>query len=140
MFIEVTDFSSIVDTKSLDVIMQSEETNLDKAITQAIEEASGYLRSRYDVEATFAATGTARNSKLVLIIADIALYNLIAWLPAKLASEIRTLRYEYAINWLKDVQKGIIQPNLPLAGSASGTEEEHQAIQWGSSEKNNNEW
>lgn len=140
MFIEVTDFSSIVDTKSLDVIMQSEETNLDKAITQAIEEASGYLRSRYDVEATFAATGTARNSKLVLIIADIALYNLIAWLPAKLASEIRTLRYEYAINWLKDVQKGIIQPNLPLAGSATGEEEEYQTIQWGSSEKNNNEW
>lgn len=140
MFIEITDYSTIADTKSLQVAMQDKEENLQSAITQAIEEASGYLRCRYDVQEAFSKIGEERNSKLVQIIADITLYNLISWLPAKLGSEIRALRYEYAVSWLKDVQKGTIQPNLPLAGSTTGTEEEHQAIQWGSIQKNNNDW
>lgn len=140
MYVEIADFSSLIDTKSFQVSMQDKEENLNASITQAIEEASGYLRSRHDVELIFATTGESRNSKLVQVIADITLYNLISWLPSKLASEIRLIRYESAIKWLKDVQKGIITLNLPLAGTSTGDQEDYQAIQFGSMQQNINDW
>lgn len=140
MYVEIEDFSSLIDTKSFQVSMQDKEENLNASITQAIEEASGYLRSRHDMELVFATTGTERNSKLVQVIADITLYNLISWLPAKLASEIRIIRYENAVKWLKDVQKGVILLNLPVAGTTTGEQEEHQGIQFGSMQKNTNDW
>lgn len=140
MYVEIEDFSSLIDTKSFQVSMQDKEENLNASITQAIEEASGYLRSRHDVELVFATTGIARNAKLVQVVADITLFNLISWLPAKLASEIRVIRYESAIKWLKDVQKGVITLDLPPAGTSTGDQEDHQAIQFGSMQKNTNDW
>lgn len=132
-FLSVEDYKLVADDKSLDVIYQSDEDNRLKAEKTAIEEISGYLRSRFDVSACFAATGTGRNEHLVMITCDVALYHLIAWMPKRIGFEIREIRYKRAIDWLKDVQKGLTQPDLPLITDEDGNSS--NPIKWGSMPK-----
>ena len=80
MFLTEEDY--IVASKdALNVLQQSSKENRERAERMAIEEVSGYLRSRYDVKRVFAATGTERNDVVVMRTCDVALYHLSAWLP-----------------------------------------------------------
>jgi phage gp36-like protein len=142
MFITAEDFKAVVDSKTLDVINQSDPANLDRAIGYAIEEISGYLRAAkasktgirpYDLTATFAKTGSQRNPQLVMYAADVALYHLVAWLPQRTGFEIREIRYDRAIEWLKSVQAGKIILDLPLIPDDDADE---GRIHWGSWDKN----
>lgn len=112
-FITNTDFQTVCDPNTLEVINQADPDNLARAIGYAIEEVSSYLRSRYDVQKAFAQEGTDRNPQLVMILCDVALYHLVAWLPKRIGFEIRETRYNNAISWLKDVQSGKASPHLP---------------------------
>ena len=60
--------------------------------------------------AAYAAAGLERNSQLVMLTADVALYHLIAWLPKRMGFEIRETRYKRAIEYLEDVQAGKASP------------------------------
>ena len=122
MFITQEDFKVVASEAALKGIKQDDETNADNAILEAIEEAAGYLRPKYDVDKTFAAEGDQRNRQLVMYVADIALYNMIAAQPQRMGSEVRKERYERAIKWLEGVAAGKIVPDLPLATDEEGTE------------------
>ena len=139
MFLTQSDYSAVCDAVTLDVIQQSDEVTREKAESYAIEEISSYLRNRYDVEAVFNAVDTSRNSQLVMITCDIALYHLIAWLPKKMGFEIRETRYKNAIAWLKEVQAGKASPNLPALTDTTGTDI-GGSVQYGSMAKNHNVW
>ena len=130
-FLTTDDFKAVCDTQTLNVINQGDTENLDRAERYAIEEASSYLRSRYDTSATFAATGDQRNGYLVMILADIALYHLVSWLPKRIGFEIRETRYKQAIDWLKDVQKGNATPDLPTPTDPDTGEETQQPVRFG---------
>jgi len=119
-FITDNDYQTVIGTAALTVISQATAAVREAAETEAVEEISGYLRPKYDVAAIFAATGTNRNPQIVMIACDIALYHLSASLPQRMATEVRQERYERAIRWLTDVQKGIVVPDLPLAADNPG--------------------
>ena len=68
----------------------------------------------------FSAEGDARNRLIVMYTCDIALYHMSASVPQKMGVEIREERYKRAIEWLKDVQAGIIIPDLPPAVDEDG--------------------
>ena len=108
------------------VISQVSQQNRNNAETEAIEEISGYLRPKYDVEAIFsvgdgsAAAMEGRNRLIVMYTCDIALYHMAASLPQKMGIEIRRERYERAVKWLEGVQAGKIVPDLPLAIDEDG--------------------
>lgn len=106
----------------------------------AIEEVSGYLRSRYDVKKIFAATGSERNQIIVLRTSDVALYHLSAWLPNKMGHEIRKERYELALKWLEGVQAGKIIPDLPTVTGEDGEEDMNNPVKWGSGTQNTYIW
>lgn len=133
-FIEIEDYKLVSDDKALDVIHQSDEDNRLQAEKTAIEEISGYLRSRFDTQACFSATGDQRNKHLVMITCDVALYHLIAWMPKRIGFEIRELRYKRAIEWLREVQKGLTSPDLPVITDESGVAA--SPMRWGSEKKN----
>ncbi|MDR3287746.1 MAG: DUF1320 domain-containing protein [Prevotellaceae bacterium] len=121
-FIDIEDYKAVVDAQTLDVINQSDAENLQRAERYAIEEISSYLRSRFDVNKMFEATGDERNQQLVMITCDVALYHLIAWLPKRIGFEIRDIRYKRAIEWLETVQAGQATPDLPPLTDDTGAD------------------
>lgn len=121
-FLTKADFKAVCDNTTLQVIDQADDDNLARSEKYAIEEISSYLRSRFDTATAFSKTGDYRNSQLVMITCDVALYHLIAWLPKRIGFEIRETRYKQAIEWLKDVQAGKATPDLPLPTDDGGQE------------------
>lgn len=130
-FLSTDDFKAVCDPQTLNVINQSDTANLDRAECYAIEEVSSYLRTRYDVAATFSTSGLQRNGYLVMIVADVALYHLVAWLPKRIGFEIRETRYNQAIAWLKDVQSGKATPDLPTPIDPTTGQETSQPVRYG---------
>ncbi len=118
-YITQQDYSAICSVHELDVFQQSDPSIRGRAERAAMEEAAGYLRSRYDIEKIYSQEGDARNAQLVQVIASLSLYQMAFQLPGKTAFSQRQIQYENAISWLKGVQKGSISPNLPLIGSGS---------------------
>ncbi len=137
-FLSTDDFKAVCDPQTLNVINQADPDNLDRAERYAIEEVSSYLRTRYDVNAAFnPSPETNRNGYLVMIVADVALYHLVAWLPKRIGFEIRETRYKQAIAWLKDVQSGKATPDLPTPTDPTTGQESSQPVRfggWGKSE------
>lgn len=130
-------------TTSEDALRVLQQSKPEKRLTaegMAIEEIAGYLRARYDTEKVFGAEGSKRNSFIVGIACDIALYHLVSWLPNKMGFEIRKIRYDRAVKWLEDVQKGKIMPGLPTYTGEGGEEDIHNPIRYGAGEKNNYVW
>lgn len=136
-FLTIDDFKTVCDPQTLTVINQDDTANLDRAERYAIEEVSSYLRTRYDVAMAFSRTGDQRNGFLVMIVADVALYHLVSWLPKRIGFEIRETRYNQAIAWLKDVQSGKATPDLPTPTDPTTGQETSQPVRyggWGKSE------
>lgn len=119
-FLTTADFKAVCDDNTLAVINQQDTINLERGVRYAIEEVSGYLRSRYDVVTAFSKSGDERNQQLVMTTCDIALYHLIAWLPKRIGFEIRETRYKNAISWLRDVQAGKASPDIPVLTNKNG--------------------
>lgn len=130
MFITQEDFKVVASDAALKVIKQDEDTNADNAILEAIEEAAGYLRPKYDTDRIFTTEGDQRNRQLVMYVADIALYNMIAAQPQRMGSEVRKERYERAVKWLEGVATGKIVPDLPLATDEDGNADSI-GMKWG---------
>ncbi len=130
-FLSTDDFKTVCDPQTLTVINQDDTSNLDRAERYAIEEVSSYLRTRYDVGAAFSKSGTQRNASLVMVVADVALYHLVSWLPKRIGFEIRETRYNQAIAWLKDVQSGKATPDLPTPTDPTTGQETSQPVRYG---------
>lgn len=135
MFLTEEDYI-VASSTALSVLQQSFEENRERAERMAIEEVSGYLRSRYDVEKVFAATGAERNDLVVMRTCDVALYHLSSWLPNKMGHDIRKERYDLAVKWLEGVQAGKITPDLPTVTGEDGEEDINNPMKWGSEKKN----
>lgn len=138
-FITKDDFKAVCDPTTLEVIDQTDNDNLNRAIGYAMEEVASYLRSRYDVSKSFSKEGTERNPQLVMILCDVALYHLVAWLPKRIGFEIRETRYNNAISWLKDVQSGKATPDLDALTNETG-EDIGNPVRYGGWDKSNYVW
>ena len=99
-------------------ITDSDPTLFNDIELQAIDEASAYLRSRYNMPSEFAKTGTGRSAKLVQIITDITLYHIHSRISPRNISELRVKRYDDQIAFLKAVSKGTLTMDLAVLTSA----------------------
>lgn len=113
-FLTQDDFKLVVLADTLDKFLANNPSALDEATNVALDEATSYLQGRYDLEASFAATGTERNRILVTSLVDMALYHVYSAYTPKNIPELRGLRYQSAIDLFKGVGKGIRYLNLPL--------------------------
>ena len=120
MFITEEDYKVVIGDNALKVISQVSPQNRADAETVALEEISGYLRSKYDCTAIFAAQDEQRNKLIVTYACDIALSQMSASVPQKMGSEVSKERYERAIKMLEGIQAGKIVPDLPLAVGEDG--------------------
>lgn len=99
--------------ENIEAISREDETILTAAIDAAIEEAYGYLGA-YDRKRIFEATGSQRNALLLIFVKDIAVWHFVNLCNAGTELELREKRYDRAIAWLRQVQKGETTANLPV--------------------------
>lgn len=117
-FITEQDYTVQIKT---DVLTSVKNTDaLPKAELMAQAEIESYLNARYDVVNIFNKVGIDRNPIILMYLIDIALYHLHSNISPRNIPELRGIRYEAAINWLKMVASGKLNPDLPtLPNSAA---------------------
>lgn len=136
-FITISELKTHLYTENVDVINRGDDTITQSAIDAAIAEAKSYLGA-YDAATIFARTGSARNALLVVFVKDIAAWHFLVLCNAGTELQLRQDRYERAIAWLKAVQKGDVNPDLPLEEDEEGVET--GIIIFGSNDKRDNHY
>lgn len=102
-FITLEDYDASIHKDILDALTRSDDAIIEICEDRAIAEMRGYLGTRYDVDALFAAEGGMRNQLVLMMAIDIAVYHLFCiHNPLKL-SQIRKDRYDRAMEWLKQI-------------------------------------
>ncbi len=138
MFITVADYKPQIQDAILQSVLGgniSGNTTLASAELAAQSEMESYLRARYDVVNIFNKTGTDRNELIVMYMIDMVLYHLHSRINPNKVPDLRGIRYEAAISWLKSVAKGEISPDLPLLEDTEGNT--INIIAYGSNPKRN---
>lgn len=129
-FIIPSDYDASIHREILDSLTRSDSASQDVQIIEicedrAIAEMKGYLNKSYDVEAIFSATGNDRNQLILMMAIDIAVYHIYCQHNPYKMSEIRKVRYDRAIEWLKGVMKGDITiadaPRLPIEEASNNS-------------------
>lgn len=133
-FLTIEEIKTHLYGEVVEEITRTDDSIVQDAVNAAIEEALGYLTA-YDTEAVFNATGTDRNSVLLLYTKDIAVWHFINLSNTAVEMELRLKRYEKAVKWLEGVQSGKINPKLPLPPPPEG---DNNFIKWGSIPKRGN--
>lgn len=122
MFIEKTDITATgIHGEILESLTRNTDQTVEDVIAFAIDEMGGYLSSRYDVTEIFNKTGSNRNGSIMQFCIDITLYHIHTKGNPNVIPDIRVKRYDDAIDWLKGVQRGTINPvGLPLKEDENG--------------------
>ncbi len=121
MFITEDDYKVVIGDSALKVLSQTSEAVKQMAAERAIAEIGNYLRPKYDCTLIFSAEAQERNRQIVMYACDIALFHMVASLPARMGYELRKERYDMAISWLEKVQSGKVVPDLPLVTDTGNT-------------------
>lgn len=144
MFLSVDDYRVVTCPSDLNIICQSDEEIRHKAERTAMEEVAGYVRTRFDIEAAFSASGSDRNPLLVQLTVCIAIWWLGQWLPGMMGGDARRELYDNAISRLRDIQKGNFIPDFPTYASEPDAD---PATGWGGNpmrygcmKRNNMDW
>lgn len=104
-FINIEDYDASLHREILDSLTRESDDIIEVCEDQAISEMKGYLKSRYDVDAIFRATGARRHPLILMYAKDIAIYHIFCIHNPYKMSEIRKARYERAVEWLKMVAR-----------------------------------
>lgn len=121
MFLNREDYTALIRNEIKDILLENySEAKLHIAQQMAIDQVKNYLSGRYDVAEIFSKEGTERNAHIVMLTLDCTLYHLYTSTVPKRMPEIRSVRYQDAIDWLKAVGSGEISANLPLIKSQDG--------------------
>ncbi|MCO7355760.1 DUF1320 domain-containing protein [Riemerella anatipestifer] len=123
MFITNEDYSVLIRTEIKNHLLDNySETKLRAAEQMAISQVKNYLSGKYDIENIFNKEGEERNSHIVMIVLDCTLYHLYTSTVPKKMPDIRSQRYQDAIDWLKLVAQGEAVADLPKPKSEEGKE------------------
>ena len=129
----------VIGADALAILQKSETSRREVAERSAAEEITGYLGARYDMAAEFAKNDIHRNTKVVMVFCDLALYDLVCSLPQRMGYEIRKQRRDDAVKWLEAAKRQTL--NLPTYTSGDGKETDTgNPIKWGSMDKMTNDW
>lgn len=113
-FINEDDYSVLIRKEIKGILIENySDTKLQGAEDMAIAQIKNYINGFYDVMKIFSAQGTDRNSFIVMITIDCALYHLYTSLAPNKIPQHRSDRYSDALEWLKSISKGEATADLP---------------------------
>lgn len=120
-FITEDDYTVLIRDEIKNILLENYSvTKLKTAENMGIAQVKKRLAGRYDINKIFSAVGDNRDSYIVMITLDCALYHLYtATVPNKIPT-IRAERYQDALDWLKSVARGEETTDLPLLEDESG--------------------
>lgn len=123
-FISIEDF----DVQAKDEVLRlfdatANYTVVEKAINMSIAQIKKYISGRYDVSAIFSAEADERDSFMIMIVIDLAMYHLWSKKAPRQIPEYRVKRYDDALDWIKDVGQGDIPSDLPAIADENYTGE-----------------
>ena len=113
MYIEKSDLHSYILADELYEITRGDDVVVNAAICAAVQECRGYLYDSFDVQAIFIRTGRNRNSLLIQLISDMAIWKIVAACQAGINHNDRLARYEQAVKYLRMVAKTEIYADFP---------------------------
>lgn len=130
-FITDDDYTVLVRDEVKGILLEEySDTKLRGAEQMALAQIRNYLAGRYDVNEIFSQIDDERNSHIVMIALDCALYHLYTSTVPRSMPDIRSARYQDAIDWLKLVASGDTMADLPVKTNELG--EELQGIKFSS--------
>jgi phage gp36-like protein len=138
-FISAADFSAQIKPGILNQLIDNDSTILDAAIAMGEEELWSYLSPRFDADAVLAAIDPDRNAMVLNCAVDITLYHLHSRVTPNQVPGVRKDRYDAAIDWLKGVASGEINPRLPIR-LFKDTNDQTPNFRMGSNQKFNTEY
>lgn len=140
--ITAADLTTTVYQEIIDAITREDTTIVDKAITTAVAEAKMYL-SRYDLVKLFGdaeTDPTTTDEYLQQIIKDMTMWHVIRLGNVNLQYEHIRQCYEDAIDRLKMIQKGQMNPAWPYQDKTEATAEPGLSVTAFSNKKRTNRY
>ncbi|MCG8883913.1 DUF1320 domain-containing protein [Tenacibaculum finnmarkense] len=139
-FITDNDYTVLVRNEVKEILLENySETKLRGAEQMALAQIRNYLAGKYDVNEIFSQVAEARNSHILMLVLDCALYHLYTSTVPRSMPDIRSARYQDAIDWLKLVASGDTTADLPKKTNEEG--EVLQGIKFTSKHKpENHRW
>ncbi|MEZ5195098.1 MAG: DUF1320 domain-containing protein [Bacteroidales bacterium] len=138
-FITLADYDAAIHNEILNAVTRQDDAILEIMEDQAVDEMTGYLEARYDTELIFSQTDDNRHNLIKMFCIDITLYHLHSIHNPIKFPQIRKDRYERAVKWLKEVQRGNISPNgLPFKENTDGDQGGATSFIMSSNTKRNN--
>jgi phage gp36-like protein len=135
MFIDPAELNTVLYAYQVNQITDSNQDIVLQAIAAAVKEAKSYLTAYFDVDAIFAQTGTDRDPLLMEQVKAIAAYRILQLSNVDYLFSQAKDRYDRVIDWLKQVSKGLIQPDLPRRLDPSDPTTTTARFTWGSNQK-----
>jgi len=120
-FLQLTDITDIMLNQDLELLTDGDAANLVHPESKALAYVHSYINTRYDAETALSATGTDRNQTLIMVVADITIYYLMAKITPDNIPTIREERYADAKDWLEKISAGFVVPGLPIKEDTENT-------------------
>jgi len=117
-FLTADDYKAQVKDSILDTITESTAALLTDAENKALAQIKSRLNGRFNMDTEMAKAGADRNSELVMYMVDMVLYHLHSRITPGQVPELRSQRYQDAMEWLKAVASGDFMPALTAKGDA----------------------
>ena len=113
-FLNETDLHTSIYKHLLDTLIQEDASIVPFCIDAALAEARSFLIDRYDVDVIFAKADKDRNSLLVMMCRDLAVFSIIGISNPGIDYDDKKTRSKAARTWFKQVQSGASKPNLEI--------------------------
>ncbi|WP_400192804.1 phage protein Gp36 family protein [Hymenobacter sp. B81] len=139
-FLTDEDYLAQIDQDDLRDLTEADSTIRELAERNALSEVAGYLRGRFDMEAAYAQQGEDRNGQLVMTVVDVTLWHLMPRVTFRNVAEVRETRYKAALAWLKQVESGRGNPDLPRYGTTDAPGQAHRLFRYGSQQARSHEF
>lgn len=148
MYIRSEDYYQVISREDLEALLCEGEVSRESCERITCAEVGGYFRGRYKINGEYNKTGNDRNEYIVLIVVDCCLYHMFSRIPGRISGDdVRKIRYDAALKWLRDVRDGKADPGIPSISDTTPegidpetNPEAFQSIRWGSMERANNDY
>jgi len=105
-FITLDDYDASIHREILDALVRNDEAIIEIIEDRAISEMRSFLSNRYDCDKLFDAAGEKRNRLVLMMALDMAIYHVFCIHNPQKLSQMRKDRYDRAMAWLKEVNRG----------------------------------